>query len=97
MKVKLLKKVRKRYEITKVIKISNSGDTLFYNKSKEKFGLPFFVFRDNTDSFDLRTESFKTLEEATANVLYRTRIDYTKIVRPQRTIEEKVWYLKQHK
>jgi hypothetical protein len=92
MKVKLLKKVRKRYKITIVTSVSNKSADFFYRRAKSRFGLPFFVFYDNEDRFGIRTSAFGNISDATREVVDRVRQDYTKIVRPEKTKETKVWY-----
>lgn len=99
MKVKLLKKVRKRYTVTRVDQISlkQEHDQGFYKESKDKYGLPFFVFRDNNDDYGLRRCSFGTKENAIKEVLERIIRDYTTIVKKREGKESTVWYPKQHK
>ena len=91
MKVKLLKKVRKRYSITRVDKLaSNSGDV--YSKIAETKGLPFFVLIDNEDSFCWRTRYYKTFDEAKANLWLWILHAYGEKFRHKDGKEIKVWY-----
>ncbi|MHB8871829.1 MAG: hypothetical protein ACYC5G_05235 [Candidatus Doudnabacteria bacterium] len=96
MKVKLLKKVRKRYEIVKVTQVSPPISPLrdSYNHWAKEYGLPFFVLIDNeNEARQLADPSEGVMFAILKNWIHR---DYIKIKNIQ-TIEEKVWYPKHSK
>ena len=97
MKVKLLKKVRRRYEIEKITKVSSSNEIWngFYKDCEKDFGLPFFVLSDNNDSW--RTTAHGTFEKAYERLRKNIRNEYTHKIKKDETKWEVVWYPKQHK
>lgn len=85
MKTKLLKKVRKRYEIVKVVK-NDIPDMMFYSTE-----VPFFIVRD-VDSLN-RAYAYKEYINAFEVLLEMIRKDYSsKMNRKERYKELKVWY-----
>ena len=46
MKTRLLKKIRKRYSITKVEELASDACSEYRN-AKEEFGMPFYVLEDS--------------------------------------------------
>ena len=92
MKTKLLKKVRKRYEIVKVTELSSSHEmwNTFNMDSERKFGLPFFILRDLNDSW--RDRSAKDIDVLLETLQEWIRFDYAK-TKKSKHIEEKVWHV----
>lgn len=90
MKVKLLKKVRKRYSIIRVDKVTRSSNENF-NIFKEDWGLPFYYVKDNYDSWTCWDYS-KTKKEALANLSKLITKDYRdKFIKKEKTTS-KVWW-----
>ena len=91
MKVKLLKKVRKRYSITRVDELaSNAGEC--YCHIAKSYGLPFFVLNDNEDCFGWRDGYYKTLDEAITRLSKVIQKDYGEKFRHSDGKQTKVWY-----
>lgn len=97
MKVKLLKKIRKRYEIEKVTKVSSSTEmwNWWYKDCEKDLGLPFFVLSDNNDSW--RASAHRTYEKAYERLRQNIRTDYTHKIKKDETISEVVWHQKHNK
>lgn len=97
MKVKLLKKVRKRYEIVKVTKVSSSTEMWndFYRDCEKDMGLPFFILQDARDSW--RTRCYKDQSKAYEILAKWIRSDYKYSIKKDETKEEVVWYPKTNK
>ena len=92
MKTKLLKKVRKRYEITKVYSYSN-----VCSKNWKEFcdgiGFPFYYVKDNDDGYGCRNHGFRHFPDAIEYIRRLIRAEYTeKKTRITKAKEEKVWY-----
>lgn len=92
MKTKLLKKVRKRYEISKVTKVSSSTEmwNRFLKDCEKDFGLPFYVVSDNEDSW--RTRVYKDYDTAYTTLKKFIRSDYEYVIKKDQTKQEKLWY-----
>lgn len=90
MKTKLLRKVRKRFEIVKYDEIaSNSG--WFLTEAKEGLGLPFYVFYDN-DSLGYNPIANKDYN-VVYNYLVKVIVDtYKEKFRHKDSIKTKIWY-----
>lgn len=98
MKVKLLKKIRKRYEIVKVTSVSPRGNNWSspYNDWETKLGLPFYVLSDNQDSLGYRVFACSNLCTAIKTLSAWIKKDYAR-TKNIKTIEGKVWYPKTNK
>jgi hypothetical protein len=91
MKVKLLKKIRKRYSITRIDTLaSNEGE--IYSWYAINWGLPFFVLDDNEDCFGVRTKFYKTYDSTRAKLCKWIIADYTDKFRYIDGKQTKVWY-----
>lgn len=93
MKTKLLKKIRKRYEIVKVTKVSSSTEmwNWFYMDCEKEFGLPFFVLEDNADSW--RTRAFTTQEKAYDQLRKWIKSDYEYHIKKDESKTTKIWHV----
>ena len=92
MKVKLLKKIRKRYIITKVEEnASNAGDV--YKAVEKEFGLPFYVLEDSYDDWGLYTKFFKSFEEARDKLVKWIINDYKEDFRHKDQKSSKAWWV----
>lgn len=92
MKVKLLKKVRKRYSIARIDELASNAGNVYKGMGKS-LGLPFFVLEDQNDSFGYQTEFFKTFEEARDKIIEWVISDYGEKFRHKDEVSEKVWYV----
>lgn len=97
MKVKLLKKVRDRYKIVRVTKVSSSTQMWndFYRECEKDLGLPFFALKDSQDSW--RTRCYTDQDKAYDMLLKWINNDYKHRIKKDRTKEEVVWYPKSNK
>ena len=89
MKVKLLKKIRKRYEIVKVIKNDNPN-CYFYGKQT-----PFYELVDNHER--RYPQLYDIYEEALDRLVEVIRDDYYHTKKNIGFKSEVMWYPKQHK
>lgn len=96
MKVRLLKKVRKRYVIIRVDELA-SNEIEMYRDAKNGFGLPFYVLSDNDDVLGYHTLCFPTYEAARDRLHMWINIDYREKFRHKDTKKTLVWYPKQVK
>ncbi len=92
MKVKLLKKVRKRYRIERVDKIAINASR--FDILRAKNGYPFYKVYDNEDKFGLTTYSLNTINEARDLILERVLIDTLSDFSKHREKSKKVWWNK---
>lgn len=89
MKTKLLKKIRKRYEITRVTApILNPDNPYFEVKT------PFYIIRDTNSEYRAMFSTTKELVECIECVREWIRADYyrTKTNRRKEPAVQKVWY-----
>lgn len=91
MKVKLLKKVRKRYSIVRVDKIGTNPGWLYRHCEKE-IGIPFYILRDDQDGLGFRTVATKEFDNVKEKLCKWIKEDYTHKVRKKKTVEVKVWH-----
>ena len=91
MKVKLLKKVRKRYTITRVDKNGRQASDL-YQAVEDQLGLPFFVMEDTHDYFGYHAKFVKTFEEARIKLVERIVLDYKYKFKNKNQVSSKVWW-----
>lgn len=89
MKVKLLKKIRKRYTIIRIDELASNAGELYVYRSQQ-FGLPFFVLSDDEDYFGF----YATYAEARESLCKWIIQDYTEKFRHKNGKETKVWYPK---
>lgn len=80
MKIKLLKKVRKRYEILDI--------SLWHYSSDSKY--PYYLLIDNEN--DYATVKIATYDATIEYLRLRIRKEYFKYSKKARTIYKKVWY-----
>ena len=93
MKVKLLKKIRKRYSITRVDELaSNPSDLHIY--AKKECGLPFYLLKVTETLLDFHVEVFKTFEEARNKLCKWIISDYGEKFRHRDQKSSKVWWVK---
>ena len=92
MKVKLLKKIRKRYEITKVEELGTDPGRN-YKWGAENFGLPFYMLWDTTDHY-AQPEFFRDgeLDVALERLMVWIRHNYAHKVKKMETKTKKAWY-----
>lgn len=91
MKTRLLKKVRKRYYITRVDELaSNVGEV--YRRIYDQYGLPFYVLSDSEDSFGIYTRFFKTYDNAREKLCEWIISDYGEKFRHKDEKSTKVWW-----
>lgn len=89
MKVKLLKKVRERFVISKVTKIDNPRHILYLHPS-----LPVYAVRDREDSIGFSYDWFDTYGEAHKYLCELIKSEYYDSIknRRKRSITEKIWW-----
>ena len=88
MKTKLLKKIRKRYSITRVDYINPSDDT--YNWIVQK--VPFYVVEDSNNEY--RSRSCQELQLAQEEMQKWIIKDYSSTSKKKETKATKVWWVK---
>jgi hypothetical protein len=86
MKIKLLKKVRKRYEILEITKVNDIS--LWHYSSDSKY--PYYLLIDNENNF--ATVKIATYDATIEYLRLRIREEYFKYSKKARTIYKKVWY-----
>lgn len=91
MKTKLLKKVRRRYFITKINSLSLSEGEVLLAISNE-FGFPFYIVGDNRSVLGLRDKYYKTYNECIESLLEMIVHDYSDAVGRTKTTSTKVWW-----
>lgn len=93
MKVKLLKKVRKRYLIER---IDNIGTRPSFSLQywKEELGCPFFIVTDTHEMMGFRTQAFKNKDASLNRVVQLVRLDYKEKFKNKNLNKTKVWYEK---
>ena len=89
MKAKLLKIVRRRYEIFKVIKLEKDAPN-FLLEANEEIGTPFYYLIDNRSEY--RATASKSFEALKGKMIQWINYDYVSKVKGKKRIEEKVWY-----
>lgn len=95
MKTKLLKKVRKRFEIMEITKIDSTEDSVFSEALELGYHLPLFYLDDNQSSlYYYLSESYNSVYEALVNRI-RTKYGHTR--KKKRTVTNKLWYNKNGK
>lgn len=94
MKTKLLKKVRKRYEIIRIDELSNRANRSFI-EFKNKYGLPFFQIIDNEYEYEFYEFYLcYTYKEALNKLIELIHTRYVDKMRfkTKRNKTSKVWY-----
>lgn len=92
MKVKLLKKVRKRYTIIKISSYSNTSSSTLI-KFCDEIGMPFFYFKDLDSPYGYRNSAHIKYSDALLRLTNVIHSDYYKNrKRKTKAREEKVWY-----
>lgn len=86
MKIKLLKKVRKRYEILEITKVNDIS--LWHYSSDSKY--PYYLLIDNENN--LATVKIATYDATIEYLRLRIRKEYFKYSKKARTIYKKIWY-----
>jgi hypothetical protein len=93
MKVKLLKKVRKRFQIVKIIR-HQYRPTEYEIAIEKKLDLPYYSIRDLEGFWDVKYE-VKTFEEAHDKLIQIIIREYEdKYRKKDLHLEKKVWYNK---
>ena len=93
MKHKLLKKVRKRYSITRIDKLaSNAGNV--YTYCADTLGLPFYVLEDAVDWTGIHTKFYETFDDAREHLCRWIVADYGEKFRHKPGKQVKVWWEK---
>lgn len=85
MKTKLLKKVRKRYEILEITKVNDIS--LWHYSSDSKY--PYYLLIDNEND---HADKITTYDATIEYLRLRIRKEYFKYSKKARTIYKKVWY-----
>jgi len=91
MKVKLLKKIRKRYSIVRYDDIGTSPSD-WIKECKDKIGVPFYVLYDKQTSLGLRNTASFEYSYLVKRIGDYVRRDYTHKIKNRRQKTEKVWY-----
>lgn len=86
MKTKLLKKVRKRFEILEITKVNDTS--LWYYSSDSIY--PYYLLLDNEN--DYATVKIATYDATIEYLRLRIRKEYFKYSKKSRMIYKKVWY-----
>lgn len=84
MKTKLLKKVRKRYEILEITKVNDIN--LWHYSTDSKY--PYYLLIDN----EYYSFKFSTYDDAIYYLLVKIKKDYFKYSKKGRMVYKKVWY-----
>lgn len=90
MKAKLLKKVRKRFSISRIDDIG-SHPIDKYKTAKKEYGCPFYLIEDKED-FRQCLNIRKTEEEAKKLLLEIILKTYSKDFKYRKTKSTKIWY-----
>ena len=95
MKVKLLKKIRKRYSIERIDKLESNPNTWV----KDSFDycdnkLPFYILTDKRDVFGLHFRASKCMGDLVNSIRYQVREEYKEYSVKAKTkrVSTKVWY-----
>lgn len=91
MKTRLLKKIRKRYTITRIDEIASNACSSFRD-AKKLLGLPFYVLEDSADEYGSRTDLFGDIKKAKKKLCMWIDIDYSESFRHREQISHKVWW-----
>jgi len=91
MKVKLLKKIRKRFSILEYSEMS-SNPSSSETYAEEKFGLPFYFVKDNAGWFDC--DCYKTFDEAHSDIRDKVLGIYSERFHHKPAKVKKVWWVK---
>ncbi len=91
MKVKLLKKIRKRFEIHRYDELSSNPSEILLSVVA-RVGLPFYMVKDNQDAFRYSTKFFGTFEEARTELCQWILKEYGEKFRSKPAKVVKVWY-----
>jgi len=96
MKTRLLKRIRKRYAITKVDKLASDACHP-HTAAKSVYGLPFYVLEDDEDKYGFFTKYFKTFEEARKKLCQWIIIDYGEKFRHKDEVSSRAWWVNKKK
>jgi hypothetical protein len=91
MKTKLLKKVRKRYEIVRVDRLATDC-CQWLDDMAELYGLPFFLIKDLSDDWRGR-KAFGNFKDAQQGLINWIKSDYREQFKHKPTIQVKVWHV----
>lgn len=89
MKTKLLKKIRKQYEIVKVEKIASDAGSAQQNMVEE-YGLPFYILYDYTTGWG--DKYCKDYNDAHEKLMDKILNRYSEKFRHNDGVYKKVWY-----
>ena len=90
MKTKLLKKIRKRFEIHEITFVDPNDDTVIGDMYREYKTLPLYYLIDNGEDYNLLGGIYKTKDGAQNRLRYAIRRTYGK---NKRTKSVKVWHV----
>ncbi len=90
MKTKLLKKVRKRFNIIRYDKVTPKSSDWIRELNRHYSGAPFFVLYDNSN--DYFATSFKTFDEAYIDLVRMIVKVYIHTSKNRNEKRTKVWY-----
>ncbi len=94
MKVKLLKRVRKRFSIEKVTDIGTQPTSL-HRYGERNFGLPFYTIKDNGGSMFAESDCAGNMDSA-LNILQSMIVKaYHEKFRGRKAKTEKIWRKRQ--
>lgn len=91
MKTRLLKKVRRRYSITRIDSLSTNADCILIANSYE-LGFPFYIVNDHHHLYHIRSKCHKTYNECIESLLEMIVHDYSDAVGRTKTTSTKVWW-----
>ena len=102
MKTKLLKKIRKRFSITRIDVLASDANAIKVD-AKKKYGLPFFYiedsFYDDDPSLSLqyfflykRMMTYKTYNEALGALISMIHDYYYEDFKHKNEVNQKVWW-----
>lgn len=91
MKTKLLKKVRRRYSITRIDSLATNASCVLTANSA-KFGFPFYVVNDHNHLCLMRSMCHKTYNQCIESLLDMIVHDYSDIVGRTKADSTKVWW-----
>jgi len=92
MKTKLLKKIRRRFEIFEISELPSNANEFFIDYER-RWGLPFYQLKDKNNSFLLgQIVVFRTFHDAKDEILKIVLREYSEKFRHRDGMITKVWY-----
>jgi len=93
MKVKLLKKIRKRYVITRIDELASNASSTKID-AKNKLGLPLYCLSDRNGTWLKGNIYTNTIDNAKIVLLEWIRYDYYEKIKHSDGKATKIWYNK---